>query len=86
MLEFPGHDAALSFSVGWLNRPEVVKHPDSPTGAALLNCLVVGWRTVENHMAARKTPEFVDGTESIREKMLPPLEGMEMRHVTFHMM
>lgn len=83
MLELPNNEGPLSFSVGWLGRPEVVKHRDSPTGAALLNCLVIGWRTVKDHMAARETSEFLAGVGGIREKLLPPLEGMDMRHVAF---
>lgn len=86
MLELPGHDAAMSFSIGWLDRPEVVKHQDSPTGAALLNCLVIGWRSVEDHMDARRTSKFVEAAGDVKEKLLPPLEGMGMRHVSFQMM
>lgn len=82
MLELP--DGALSFSIGWFARPAVVKHQDSPTGAALLNALVIGWNTVEDHMAAKETTEFAKGVRKIRENILSPVEGLEMRHVTFH--
>ncbi|KAK2766280.1 hypothetical protein FQN54_007797 [Arachnomyces sp. PD_36] len=83
MLQLPDGKAALSFSIGWLDRPEVVKHSGSPTGAALLNCLVIGWTGVENHMEVRESVEFTEGIAKVREKMLAPVEGLEMRHVAF---
>ncbi|KAH2990101.1 hypothetical protein KXW58_003316 [Aspergillus fumigatus] len=59
------------------------QHPKSPSGEAFVYLLVVGWESVDAHMAARETKEFEESIKPIREKMLPALEGLGMKHVSF---
>ncbi|KAK2750578.1 hypothetical protein FQN57_002649 [Myotisia sp. PD_48] len=70
-----------SFSMGWVERPSTVKHPDSESGQASLVIMVVGWESKEDHMAASKTEEFERAIGPLKRTMLPALQVLEMRHV-----
>ena len=69
--------------MGRVHRPSTVAHEQSSSGHAIVYLLAVGWETVEAHKAAKETQEFVAGITPIRGKMLPPVPGLEMRHVRF---
>lgn len=69
--------------MGQVERPITVAHEQSSSGHAIVYLLAVGWETVEVHKAAKETQEFVAGITPIREKMLPPVPGLEMKHVRF---
>ncbi|GAD93609.1 conserved hypothetical protein [Paecilomyces variotii No. 5] len=71
---------AISWSMGHVSRPGTVDHASSPSGKALVHMLAVGWESVEAHKAARETQVFADVIKPLREKMLPPPKGVEMRH------
>lgn len=73
----------LTWSTGCVARPVNFDHPRSPSGKAIVYILAVGWESKEKHLAARETPEFAETIQPLREKMLPPVKGLEMRHVRF---
>lgn len=73
----------VSWSMGQVERPTAFDHSDSNTGKAFAYFLAVGWQSKEKHMAVRETKEFKDTVAPIRQAVLSPLKGLEMRHVTF---
>lgn len=79
----PENIRAQSWSMGYIDRPGTAEHQSSPSGKALVLLMAIGWDSVEAHMAARKTSVFADKIRPIRQRMLPPLEGLEMKHVSF---
>ncbi|KAL2217674.1 hypothetical protein M432DRAFT_549342 [Thermoascus aurantiacus ATCC 26904] len=83
MEKLPDNARPKSWSMGHVDRPGSVPHPNSPSGQVLVQFLAVGWESVDAHKAARETPEFNEAIKPIREKMLPPPKGLEMRHVSF---
>jgi len=84
MLEhMPEGIRAQSWSMGYIDRPGTMEHPNSPSGKALVLLMAIGWDSVEAHMTARKTSIFAENISPIRQRMLPPLEGLEMKHVSF---
>jgi len=83
MEKLPDNARPKSWSMGNVDRPGSVPHPNSPSGQVLVQFLAVGWESVDAHKAARETPEFNEAIKPIREKMLPPPKGLEMRHVSF---
>jgi len=83
LLNLCGAKPASFCSVGWLDRPGTVQHPESPSGEASLCIFVVGWGSKEEHEAARATEEFGKGIKPIREHMLPAVKELQMRHVRF---
>lgn len=74
----------LSWSTAYVERPAIFEHPDSPSGQAILYLMTIGWDSVEKHMAVRETQEFAETVQPLRELTLPPVKGLEMRHVRFH--
>lgn len=72
-----------SWAMGQVDRPSPLKHDKSPTGQAVLRFLAVGWESVETHKRAKETEQFGKSIAPIREKMLPPAPGLEMKHVRF---
>jgi hypothetical protein len=74
---------AKAFSMGYVERPAVLEHPDSPSGKAVLYMVVVGWDSVEQHHAWIGTEEFKNAIRPVSEKSLPFVKGLEMRHVRF---
>jgi hypothetical protein len=72
-----------SWAMGHVDRPSMVKHGKSPSGMAVLHLLAVGWESVEAHMNAKQTEEFGRSIAPIREKVLGPVPGLELKHVRF---
>ena len=83
LLDIKSVKAPQSFSMGWVGRPGPVPHKESPSGQALLTAVVVGWGSKEEHETVRRTEEFGRTIKPIRERMLPGIEGLGMRHVRF---
>ena len=69
--------------MGHVDRPSTVQHAKSPSGHAILHLLAIGWETVEAHVQAKETEQFQQAIAPIREKMLPPVPGLEIKHVSF---
>lgn len=69
--------------MGHVDRPSTIKHGKSPSGMAVLHLLAVGWESVEAHMNAKQTEQFGRSIAPIREKMLGPVPGLELKHVRF---
>lgn len=82
-MQLPQAAGPRSWAMGQIDRPSTVPHEKSPSGQATVHLLAVGWESVEVHKQAKETKEFVAGITPIREKMLPPVPGLEMRHVRF---
>ncbi|EAW11280.1 uncharacterized protein ACLA_089720 [Aspergillus clavatus NRRL 1] len=72
-----------SWTMGQIQRPGTLQHAKSPSGQAFVYVAAVGWESVETHMAARETKEFAESIQPIREKMIPPMQGLNMKHVSF---
>ncbi|KAJ9257359.1 hypothetical protein DTO027B5_3874 [Paecilomyces variotii] len=70
----------VSWSMGHVSRPGTVDHANSPSGKALLHMLAVGWESVDAHKNAKETQVYWEVIKPLREKMLPPPKGLEMRH------
>lgn len=83
VVQLPQAARPRSWTMGQVDRPITVAHEQSSSGHAIVYLLAVGWESVEVHKTARETQEFVAGFTPIREKMLPLLPGLEMRHVRF---
>ena len=81
--QLPQAERPKSCSMGHIDRPSTVHHDSSPSGRAMLHVLAVGWESVEAHMKAKKTDQFTQSIAPIRKKVLPPVPGLEMRHVSF---
>lgn len=81
--KLPQEERARSWSMGHVDRPSMVQHDKSPSGKARVHLLVVGWESTEVHKNATQTQEFVNSIAPIREKLLPPVPGLEMKHVSF---
>lgn len=85
LLELKETKPPSSLSMGWVERPSTVKHPDSESGQASLVVIVIGWDSTEDHEAARKTDAFNESISPVREKMLPAIKVLHMRHVRFQL-
>lgn len=81
--KLPEASRPKSWSMGHIDRPGSIQHPNSPSGQVLVQFLAVGWESVDAHRAARETAAFSETIAPIREKMLPPPKGLETRHVSF---
>lgn len=81
--QLPQADRPRSWAMGHVDRPSMVQHVKSPSGHAVLYLLAIGWETVEAHMQAKETEQFQHSVAPIREKMLAPVPGLEMKHVSF---
>lgn len=79
----PQASGPRSWAMGHVDRPSMVQHAKSPSGHAVLHLLAIGWDTVEAHLQAKDTGQFQQSVAPIREKMLPPVPGLEMKHVSF---
>lgn len=75
--------APRSWAMGHVDRPGTIKHTKSPTGQAVIRLLVIGWPSVQAHMDAKDTDQFERTIQPLRQKMLPPVPGLEMKHVSF---
>ncbi|THC95989.1 hypothetical protein EYZ11_004536 [Aspergillus tanneri] len=81
--KLPEDSRPTSWTMGCVERPGTLQHEKSPSGQAFVHLLVVGWDSVEKHMAGKTTEEFTRSIQPIREKMLAPLPGLGMKHVSF---
>lgn len=81
--QLPQEAGLRSWTMGHVDRPSPLQHAKSPTGQAILRLLAVGWESIDVHMKAKQTEQFGRSIEPIREKMLPPISGLEMKHVSF---
>lgn len=81
--QLPQAAGPRSWAMGHVDRPSMVPHAKSPSGRAVVHLLAVGWESVEAHKSAKETEQFVKGISPIREKLLAPVPGLEMRHVSF---
>lgn len=81
--ELAQEKAPVSWAMGHVDRPGTIKHAKSPSGQAVIRFLVIGWASVQAHMDARDTDQFARTILPLREKMLPPVPGLEMKHVSF---
>lgn len=81
--QLPQEVAPRSWAMGHVDRPSPLQHAKSPTGQAVVHFLAVGWESVEVHKKAKETEQFGQSIAPIREKMLPPIPGLEMKHVSF---
>lgn len=48
-----------------------------------MHFLAVGWESIDKHMAIKGTKPFTESIQPIRSKMLAPMEGLKMKHVSF---
>jgi hypothetical protein len=81
--KLPEKSRPKSWTMAQVHRPGTFQHPKSPSGEAFVYLIAVGWESVDAHMAARKTKEFEESIKPIREKMLPAVQGLGMKHVSF---
>jgi hypothetical protein len=72
-----------SWAMGQLDRPGKLDHVNSPSGKATVHFMAVGWDSVDAHVKAKQTDMFVESIAPLREKMLSPIPGLEMKHVSF---
>lgn len=72
-----------SWSMGHVDRPSKLPHEKSPSGQAFAHLLAVGWESMETHLKAKQTDKFIQSIAPLREKMLAPIPGLEMKHVSF---
>jgi len=81
--QLPQAEGPRSWTMGHVDRPGQVEHTKSPSGEAVMRFLAVGWDSVETHKKAKETEQFAKSIAPIRQKMLPPVPGLELRHVSF---
>lgn len=81
--QLPQQARPKSWAMGHVERPSKLPHVESPDGKAVVRFLAVGWDSVDAHARAKKTDTFVEAIRPIREKMLSPIPGLEMKHVSF---
>ncbi|KAJ5991243.1 hypothetical protein N7522_011450 [Penicillium canescens] len=83
--QLPQQAGPKSWAMGHVDRPSKLPHAKSPDGKAVVYFLAVGWDSVDAHVRAKETENFAEAIRPIREKMLPPIPGLEMKHVSFQM-
>lgn len=81
--QLPEGDRPKSWAMGQVERPGVLEHHASSSGQAFVHFLAVGWESVEKHLAVKGSKEFINSITPIREKMLTPVGGLKMKHVSF---
>lgn len=79
----PENDRPKSWAMGQVERPGVLEHHASSSGQAFVHILAVGWESVEKHLTIKGSKEFMGAITPIREKMLTPVGGLKMKHVSF---
>ncbi|KAJ5367823.1 hypothetical protein N7541_001764 [Penicillium brevicompactum] len=83
MEQMPQVASPRSWAMGQLDRPCKLDHAHSPSGKATVHFLAVGWDSVDAHLSAKETAKFSEGVAPLMEKMLAPIPGLEMKHVSF---
>ncbi|KNG83171.1 hypothetical protein ANOM_007445 [Aspergillus nomiae NRRL 13137] len=81
--KLPEGERPKSWAMAQVERPGTLEHEKSPSGQAVLHLLVVGWESVDMHKAARETEEFKRTIAPIREKAIPSVPPLGMKHVSF---
>ncbi|KAF7593501.1 hypothetical protein BBP40_011412 [Aspergillus hancockii] len=81
--ELPEGKRPVSWAMAQVERPGSMENEKSPSGKAVGHLLAVGWEAVDVHVSARGTGEFKRGIMPIRERMIPALPGLGMKHVIF---
>ncbi|KAL2003687.1 hypothetical protein VTN02DRAFT_2718 [Thermoascus thermophilus] len=81
--KLPEDSRPKSWSMGHVDRPGSMPHPNSSSGQVLVQFLAVGWESMDAHRAARETAAFSEAFAPIKQKRLPPPKGLETRHVSF---
>ncbi|KAE8137595.1 hypothetical protein BDV38DRAFT_282843 [Aspergillus pseudotamarii] len=81
--ELPKGGRPKSWAMAQVERPGTLDHEKSPSGQAVLHLLAVGWDSVDVHKAARETEEFKRTIAPIREKAIPSVPPLGMKHVSF---
>jgi hypothetical protein len=81
--QLPPSVGPRSWSMGHVDRPSKVPHEQSPNGQAFVHFLAVGWDSIDAHMKAKETEKFAESIAPLREKMLGPIPGLELKHVSF---
>ncbi|KAJ5196042.1 hypothetical protein N7449_006521 [Penicillium cf. viridicatum] len=81
--QLPQSAGPRSWSMGHVDRPSKLTHEKSPSGQAFAHLLAVGWESMEAHLKAKETEKFIQGIAPLREKMLAPIPGLEIKHVSF---
>ncbi|KAJ9490344.1 hypothetical protein VN97_g2916 [Penicillium thymicola] len=81
--QLPQSVGPRSWSMGHVDRPSKLPHEKSPSGQAFAYLLAVGWESMETHLKAKETDKFIQSIAPLREKMLPPIPGLEIKHVSF---
>ena len=84
----------LSYAIGWGEcRPIVSKfvlmkialeeldNPNAPDGKTALMQALLGWPSVDDHMAVRDDPKFGELVGPLRSSVVPPVAGSGMFHV-----
>ncbi|KAL4887176.1 hypothetical protein BJY04DRAFT_48913 [Aspergillus karnatakaensis] len=72
-----------TFLVGQVERPGEFPSEKSESGQAFVSLLVVGWESYEQHQQAREADAFSEKIKPVRERTVPPLEKLGMKHVKF---
>ncbi|KAJ5773249.1 hypothetical protein N7457_008145 [Penicillium paradoxum] len=81
--QLPQSAGLRSWSMGHVDRPSKLPHAKSPSGHAMVHLIAAGWDSIDAHLKAKETEKFVESIAPIREKMLAPMPGLEMKHVSF---
>lgn len=81
--ELPQAAGPRSWSMGHVDRPSKLPHEKSASGHAVVHLIAAGWDSVDAHVKAKQTETFVESIAPIRERMLAPIPGLEMKHVSF---
>ncbi|KAJ5776468.1 uncharacterized protein N7511_001479 [Penicillium nucicola] len=81
--QLPQQAGPKSWAMGHVDRPSKLPHPKSPDGKAVVHFFAVGWDSVDAHLRAKETENFAEAIQPLREKMLSPIPGLEMKHVSF---
>ena len=81
--QLPQSVGPRSWSMGHVDRPSKLMHENSPSGQAFTHLLAVGWNSIEAHHKADETENYAYRIAPLREKMLPPIPGLETKHVSF---
>ncbi|KAE8373734.1 hypothetical protein BDV26DRAFT_284866 [Aspergillus bertholletiae] len=81
--KLPKAERPKSWAMAQVERPGTLEHEKSPSGQAILHLLAVGWESVDAHKAARETGEFKRTIAPLREKMIPSVPPLGMKHVSF---
>ncbi|CAI7611964.1 unnamed protein product [Penicillium discolor] len=81
--QLPQSAGPRSWSMGHVDRPSKLPHEKSASGQAFAHLLAVGWESMEAHLKAKETQKYIQSIAPLREKMLAPIPGLGIKHVSF---